>query len=77
MLTILLYVLAYIGTSYTLMAGPCLIWYNRSRPFSEGETLATTFFVAAPVAWPVFVTGMAIEGGIWLRDCIRKLTGRD
>ena len=76
MLTILLYVLAYIGAAYTLMAVPCLIWYSRSHPFSRGPQRAAVFFVTAPITWPLFAFGATIDGCIWLRDRVLKLTGR-
>lgn len=76
MLNILMYVLCYIGAAYTLMAAPCLFWYNRSGRFSEGAELATMFFVSAPLTWPLFTLGVTIDGCIWLRDRVLKLTGR-
>jgi uncharacterized protein involved in response to NO len=76
MLTILLYVLAYIGAAYTLMAVPCYIWYSRGRLFSMERERAAAFFVTAPITWPLFAFGATIDGCIWLRDRVLKLIGR-
>jgi multisubunit Na+/H+ antiporter MnhG subunit len=76
MLDILIYILCYIGAAYTLMAVPCYIWHNRSHSF-EASYLSLTFFITAPLTWPIFALGMAIDGWVWVRDWVLKLTGRD
>ena len=69
MLTILLYILAYIVASYTLMAVPCLIWGDYEQ---ELYFVPAAFFITAPVSWPLFVLVWIIAGGEWLCDLVTE-----
>jgi hypothetical protein len=77
MLDILIYVLCYIGAAYALMALPCFIWYKYFAQGGLGDgLLPVIFFILAPVSWPLFVLGCAIEGWNWATNFVRKLVGR-
>jgi hypothetical protein len=59
------------------MAVPCYLWFQYGK-FGLGEGLLPfVFFITAPLTWPIFALGMAIDGWVWVRDWVLKLTGRD
>ena len=76
MLTILLYVLCYIGAAYAYMAVPCFIWYKYGRSM-EANVLSFGLFVMAPVSWPIATLGWLLDGWCWLWEKASRLLERD